>query len=160
MHADYEDIRSLIAAEPKWWDENGVPRYCDFHPKAAADIYAREVCLLLIECQNCRREFRVAMSWSLGNRVYDDPPPSELIPEDQLYYGDPPNIGCCPAGPTMSSVPKVVLEFWSRRHKQPYLAPDWQRVPELERKIDCGWDEDEPVFDTTGPLDAPEETPN
>jgi len=154
MNADYEDIRSLIAAEPKWFDEHAVPRYCDFHPQQAADIYAREVCLLLVVCQCCRREFHVAMSWSLSNRSRDEPRLSEQIPKDHIHYGDPPNVSCCASGPTMNSIPREVLQFWSRQ-TAPYLPPEWQRVPELERKIDCGWDDDEPVFDDTDEVETP-----
>ena len=42
MNTEYDDIRALIAEPPRWWDEFAVPRYCDFHPRRAANIYARE----------------------------------------------------------------------------------------------------------------------
>jgi hypothetical protein len=51
MNTEYDDIRALTAEPPKWWDEFAVPRYCDFRPRSAANIYAREAALLLIECQ-------------------------------------------------------------------------------------------------------------
>jgi len=28
----YDDIRSRIGDPIRWWDDNGVPRYCDFSP--------------------------------------------------------------------------------------------------------------------------------
>lgn len=37
---------------------------------------------------------------------------SDLIAACALEYGDPPNIECCAAGPSMSSVPRRVLEYW------------------------------------------------
>jgi len=29
----YDDIRSRIKDAIRWWDDNGVPRYCDFSPE-------------------------------------------------------------------------------------------------------------------------------
>lgn len=52
-----------------------------------------------------------------------------------LHYGDPPNIHCCAAGPTMNSIPIRVLEYWSREN--PLL--DWQRDPALEVEITPEW---------------------
>ena len=142
MNTDYEDIRSLSPTEPKWFDENAVPRYCDFHPKEVADIYAREVCLLRIECQNCRHVFLVAMSWSIKDAAHKTPRLSDDIARNEIHYGDPPNINCCGGGPTMNSVPKAVLEFWSCE-----TPHHWERVPQLEHEIDCGWDNDDSVLD-------------
>ena len=119
MHHHYEDIRNRIAEEPKWWDEYAVPRYCDFHPSEIANIYANEVILMEIECQGCGYKFDVCMSWH--------PYMSEHTGFSQMLkfakernidwlpnYGDPPNIGCCPSGPTMSSTAVKILESWSR----------------------------------------------
>jgi hypothetical protein len=33
MLPSYDDIKSRIDDDPKWYDENGVPRYDDFHSK-------------------------------------------------------------------------------------------------------------------------------
>ena len=60
------------------------------------------------------------MSVSLATRALctgragdgDLPTLSERIRDMTIAYGDPPNIGCCPAGPTMNSVPRRVLEYW------------------------------------------------
>lgn len=135
MNHHYNDIRGLTTDEPQWWDENAVPRYCPFTPDATADIYAIEAVLLLIACQDCGHEFRVCMTTGsidvfLGRRscsLADD------ITSDEIHYGDPPNAGCCPAGPTMNSIPRRVLEFWER----PRI--DWVRRPDLEREIACEW---------------------
>ena len=31
------DITERIAETPKWWDENGAPRYMEFEPRRAAN---------------------------------------------------------------------------------------------------------------------------
>jgi hypothetical protein len=113
MHQYYEDIISKLG-NPIWWDEHAVPRYCEFSPEEVADIYAREVVYFLIECQNCGRMFRVAISNSGYDKKYEK---YSLIPhilEKSIGYGDPPNIRCCGAGPTMTSDNLCVLEFWHR----------------------------------------------
>jgi hypothetical protein len=60
------------------------------------------------------------------------------VEADEIHYGDPPNVECCPAGPTMNSVPLRVVEFWRRG-----VPRDWERVPELEVSIDVEWFRDE-----------------
>ena len=140
MHRDYQDIRSRIKEPPIWFDEHGVPRYCLFSPRECADIYARECLLMTISCQSCQTAFLVAMSWSKRPRWSPDgklwfpPALSEIIRDGELHYGDPPNISCCPAGPSMSSIPHTILEFWQQddHHK-------WKRIAELERPLDCDW---------------------
>jgi hypothetical protein len=134
MHENYEDIRGKISELPQWFDEHAVPRYCAFEPGRSADIYADEVVLAAITCQDCGHPFRVAFSQNSfdtyrrnGRRLADD------IREQTLHYGDPPNIGCCPAGPTMNSEPRRVLEYWHRPNF------DWQRDPALELKIEPDW---------------------
>jgi hypothetical protein len=47
------DITERIAETPKCSDENGVPRYGEFEPRRAANIYAVEVVLLDIACSMC-----------------------------------------------------------------------------------------------------------
>lgn len=136
MNHHYSDIRSLTADEPLWWDENAVPRYCEFAPRVTANIYAVSAVLLLIECQNCSREFKVCMT----NGPMDEYHGISLrrdIEADEIHYGDPPNAGCCPAGPTMNSVPRRVIEYWDLSDP----ATDPVRVAELERPIRCDWAE-------------------
>lgn len=145
----YNDIRSRIPETPKWWDEQGVPRYCDFAPNECADIYAHEVALVDIACQACGRRFDVAFSfddiiWRNGKPEKRERFTPETI--TNLHYGDPPNAGCCPAGPTMNCDDLRVKEFWRKGgdeftkpdEKNPNLRVclpgyfDWRRVPELE----------------------------
>lgn len=137
MNHHYIDIRDRIKESPKWWDEHAVPRYCDFSPDALANIYADECCLLVIKCQGCEFEFRVAMSldpldihkkFPLGMAVA----PLRLdIRAGHVHYGDPPNIGCCGAGPSMNSIPVRVEQYW-RRSVENW---QWVREPSLEIEI-------------------------
>jgi len=126
MNTEYDDIRALTPEPPKWWDEFAVPRYCDFHPRCVANIYAREAVLVLIECQACRTVFRVCMS--TRNRVLEGE-----IRDGSLHYGDPPNVRCCEPGPSMNCVDVRVLEYWSR---SPRL--DWTRDASLEIELQRG----------------------
>lgn len=140
MKHHYTDILSRIAEPPTWFDENGTPRYGAFHPSALPDIYAREACLLLIRCQNCGTEFQVGMSWSQSDAVLRKQPSlRSLIESGEIHYGDPPNMHCCPSGPTMNSVPVRVLEFWESDCRADNW---WLRVKgsPLECEIKCDWD--------------------
>lgn len=107
MNNEYFDIRDRIADPPKWWDEFAVPRYCDFVPRQAANIYASEAALVLIECQACGTSFRVCMS-GRGTQVADE------IRSGELHYGDPPNVQCCASGPSTNCVDIRVIEYWRR----------------------------------------------
>lgn len=131
MKHHYKDIRSRIKEEPKWWDENGVPRYCGFSPDETSNIYAREAVLLRIACQRCQQEFDVCLScFTLKEFLDETPSLKKRIEDESIHYGDPPNAGCCPAGPTMNSEPLRVLEYW---HKV-YL--EWERVHDLEVSLE------------------------
>lgn len=130
MNHHYKDIRDRIAETPQWWDEHAVPRYCAFTPNQVADIYAVEVALIEIACQNCGALFNVAWSrsvhrigWNEDGTVYVKE--SEPFDPQRFHYGDPPNAGCCDAGPTMNSIPRRVLESWRRSF-------EWIRQPDKE----------------------------
>lgn len=116
---------------PRWWDEHGVPRYCAPDPQKVANIYAREVAFVRIACQVCGREFLVAHSRYPGG----DSDPSALakrIADRELWYGDPPNVGCCAPGPTMNSVPLRVEQYWHRTgHRK-----EWER--DRNHEVDFG----------------------
>lgn len=162
MHHHYEDIRSRISEPPLWFDENAVPRYVEFTPDEVANIYADEVCLVHIDCQGCGVAFKVAFSRSKTDVIFKphSRPLEELILENELHYGDPPNVGCCAAGATMNSVPRRVLEYWVRCRgeteempgakgimvvKDPIDYMTWKRKSELERAIEPDWwDPEEP----------------
>lgn len=130
MNHHYFDIRSRIAEPPTWFDEHGVPRYCEFAPKECSNIYAREVALVRIACQGCGNGFQVCLSAGLGDVLL-----SKLVETRELHYGDPPNIDCCAAGPSMNSIPQRVLQFWRAAEFS------WHRVPELEVDITPDWAE-------------------
>lgn len=145
MNHDYNDIRSRIDAPVLWWDEHAVPRYCKFHPDKAADIYASEVMLCEIACQNCDRRFRVAFSWSFHGALtplllgeHDVKKAIRMARAASVvkgawagnwHYGDPPNVDCCSVGQTMNSVPIRVIEVWARdkmvwkRVRRPWAKP-------------------------------------
>lgn len=118
MNNHYYDILCRIDQKPLWFDENAVPRYCGFSPDELANIYADECCLALIQCQNCRAQFRVAFSISFSERLtekldLEDKVIQRAIESRSLHYGDPPNIQCCAAGPSMNSDMLAILEYWS-----------------------------------------------
>ncbi len=134
MKNPYSDIRDRIDELPQWWDENGVPRYCDFTADETADIYVDECVLMLIRCQNCGQEFHVCLSNNKSYSQYEgNSNLGELIKRKEIHYGDPPNIGCCPSGPTMNSVPVKILEYWTRHQLQ------WLRNESFEIDVLPSW---------------------
>jgi len=136
MHHHYNDIRSLILQDPAWWDENGVPRYGKFQPDKLSDIYATEAALVRICCQACHEEFDVAFSWSVirwlnqPSEIFPEAPIAEQIKAKTLHYGDPPNVGCCPSGPTMNCEDRYVLQYWRKK------SVEWVRDPGLEVSLE------------------------
>jgi hypothetical protein len=127
MHHHYDDITGRIKEPPLWYDENGVPRYCEFGPDEGASIYARQIALLEIACQACGERFMVAMSWtpSLCATDQHDWSLADLIQDGSIHYGDPPNADCCGIGASMNCEDLRVVEFWVRGIGK-------QRVPEME----------------------------
>ena len=158
MHQYYGDILERVSEQPQWFDEHAVPRFCAFSPQRLASIYAREAALVLIRCQSCNREFAVAFSeLNLRHALWSDDHKTkiktigDLIEEGSLHYGDPPNVRCCPAGPTMNSEPVRVLEYWYRpvvrgegiqpgtRRVTDLGAMTFKRDPTLERPLKRLW---------------------
>ena len=88
------------------------------------DIYANEVVLYKICCQDCRQKFLVE---SHSTRTFYPEYKEHLLSlhVDNLHYGDPPIHGGC-AGNTMNCIDLKVIEFWSR------INLDWVRRPEHE----------------------------
>ena len=132
MNTDYFDIRSRIPEPPKWYDEHAVPRYCECAPNKVANIYVDEAALVLIKCQACSTPFEVVFSrgreggWNVTSMLY------EQIEKKGLEYLDPPNIGCCASGPTMTSDSVRVLQYWSRLNG----ALEWKRDPRFEIEME------------------------
>ena len=141
MKRYYKDILTRIDSPPIWFDENAVPRYCAFDPSESASIYVAEVALAEITCQSCGRMFfQVAFSsLNMGSQKI-----AEAIRDRTLRYGDPPNVGCCSAGLAMNSVPRRVLEYWHRHHREfvkdhKILSREyhtWRRDPALEVSLE------------------------
>lgn len=123
MNHHYKDIRDAIPTPPLWWDENAVPRYCAFGPEEGANIYAEEIVLLKIRCQSCGRSFSVCMSSGTMDRARKRATLAEQVADKTIHYGDPPNVDCCPAGPTMNSEPDRVLQFWRRERFESVRDP-------------------------------------
>ncbi len=153
MFTHYGDILSRIAQPPRWFDEQGVPRYCDFAPDRIANIHAHECALLEIACQDCGQPFIVAIDQKGANEAIaivghntQWQKLAELVRSHRIQYSDPPNVGCCGADPSMTSVTKRVLEYWYR-WEETYTEPgstavyvrarsmDWKRDPSLEIEI-------------------------
>jgi hypothetical protein len=145
MHSYYEDIRSRIKDEPQWYDCHGVPRYDKFKPQDSPNIYAEEVVLIEISCQDCNRRFLVEMNWSMMEMVFNrhsesfstvmklwlkDPDRAKHFPP--VHYGDPPAHGC--VGDTMNCYDLRIVEFWKKDSFK------WSRVSEYE--IDLEKEED------------------
>lgn len=120
MHDSYRDIRGRIKDDPRWHDQNGVPRYDVFTPDQCPDIYAKTVVLLEIACQYCGKRFVVQMSYDIFARAAINP--------KNMHYGDPPSHGC--VGDTMNCDDLAVLEVW---HRDVF---DWERRQELEGAIE------------------------
>jgi len=130
MNHYYADILDRLG-NPSWWDEHAVPRYCDFAPDRCADIYAVEAVLLRIACQSCHRRFDVALTSHPRSISYPyDEKLSDKIRDGSIHYGDPPNIQCCAAGPTMNCFDLRVTEYWRQGANHA-----WERDSSLEIEL-------------------------
>ena len=142
MKARYRDILERIPEKPKWYDENGVPRYCTFSPKDCSSIYAYEVILLEIACQYCKEIFEVELFWEKIDALKTQKPgkPSKLLKEwldngkigfCPIHYGDPPQHNC-DVGNSMNCLDLRIKEFWTMGAK----SFTWVRVPDLEVELE------------------------
>jgi hypothetical protein len=126
MKTNFYDITSKLG-EPLWWNENGVPRYCEFNIDCITP-YSIECALVKIRCQSCHKEYVVSiirLPW------YDLDTIQDKILNKNLHYGDPPNTECCLSGCTMNSDTLEVLQYW-------YLNKnlEWMRDNKYEIKFD------------------------
>jgi len=122
MKPPYNDITDKLGA-PQWWDDNGTPRYCEPHPVHAPCIYAREVLFYVIKCQACQTAFTVCIT----GKIFQEKELLEYIKDHGIHYGDPPNFGCCAAGPTMSSDSIRVVSYWVKVNKD----MEWKELEEF-----------------------------
>lgn len=149
MHNNYRDILDRIAEAPSWFDDAAVPRYEPFAPTDLANIYADEAALAEVSCQNCGRLFRVALTGAFADRGFSL---SDSIRLGRVSYGDPPNVGCCDAGPAMTSDMRSVLEYWARNREVDF---GWRRDPMQEGPVPEGWiDPPDTVSDVNAALAA------
>lgn len=143
MKPIYTDILSRIAEEPQWFDRHGVPRYEPFAPQFISNIYARQAILLLIACQSCGREFLVEMSTTddgllgvIEDYIFGQDANLDLVSDERdaspVHYGDPPNVGCCPAGPTMNCIDIEIAEAWELNF---FGERRWVRRHDLEVSV-------------------------
>lgn len=128
MKPKYNDILSRISSVPLWYDNNGGPRFDTFRPDLCSNIYADEIILLKIQCQDCHEIFLVEIhnsksnsSQSLEYQVIHYK--SYII--NPIHYGDPPNHNDC-IGNTMNAESLQIVEFWKRDRC------DWVRNSEFE----------------------------
>lgn len=152
MLCAYKDIRSRIAESPTWFDEYGVPRYCHFTPGHVADIYADEVALVEIACQECGHRMMVAFSSSLIGAICrglgaepdgQEPTLADAIRAKAIHYGDPPCFECS-AGATMNCIDVRVVSYWRRGDR---ASERWVRDQSLEITLD---DPEDPQFPFVG----------
>lgn len=148
MNAYYQDIRSRIKEEPTWYDANGVPRYGPFNPDMSPNIYATEVILMEISCQDCSQKFLVEMNWSSMSQMFDrhaepffgrmkhwlnDKDKHEHFPP--IHYGDPPAHGC--VGDTMNCWDLRIVEFWQKGdYRNVGEMFRWKRISEYEVELE------------------------
>jgi hypothetical protein len=114
MLRSYSDILQKINEKPKWWDKNGTPRYCEFSPENF-DVYIDEAALIEIACQGCGEKFDVEITHEKYHPLEINKK-SLFDQTDSIGYGDPPRNNCCSAGPTMSSIPLQIKQFWKREN--------------------------------------------
>lgn len=120
MHCSYRDITAPLGA-PRWWDENAVPRYCDFHPDYLANIYGEEAALVALKCASCGVLLPCALSKSRFHVLGDG---SMFLASGGLrdaFYGDPPHHSCEGGGDSMTADIYHVIEKWTRREH------DWRK---------------------------------
>ena len=151
MLIEYEDIKSRINEEPKWYTNHGVPRYCDFSPRETG-VYVHYALLVEIQCQACHQPFLVGEGYNRENwnavmrkdekNYFND---IEKIVK-HYHYGDPPNHGCMGAGDTMNCDDIRFVEVWEQQYDtekrtsdngKEYTVltslPEWYRRTDLEK---------------------------
>lgn len=129
MFIQYDDIISKLG-EPLWFSKDGYPRYCKYIPSECG-VYHKFSALCLVKCQACGKEFKIGTAtnlidiWYRETQGHIDKNMTELekIRYVLEYSGDPPNVDCCAAGPTMTVEFVSFLEMWKINDK--YL---WEKM--------------------------------
>lgn len=151
MFNDFSDIRSRIDEEPSWYDDNGTPRYGEFHPDLISSIYATEVSLIDVMCSICFKRFSCAKyidisvlaDFAISNNgnptikkasigAWDEACDLDLIKYKYMckWDDDPPNhisdgchIGSCSLSMTLG-----VIQYWIKNQNYPVHIDDkWCR---------------------------------
>ncbi len=154
MLINYNDIKSRINEEPKWYTPQGVPRYCDFRPEETG-IYSKYALLVEIECQACRKRFMVGEGYTRENfnAIINGDEENFLNDLNKIlafyHYGDPPRHDCERGGETMNCHDIRFVEVWEQQYntetrKLPngeeytvLASPlEWVRRSELEKSCD------------------------
>jgi hypothetical protein len=117
MYPLYSDIRSKLGT-PKWHDQNGVPRYDDFHPSLLG-VYDKFAALFLVECQSCYSVFPCAIG--APDLLFKDKEVLKIetiedFIDNYVVWGDAPwhNDEYQCAGTTMSSDVTEILSAWRK----------------------------------------------
>jgi hypothetical protein len=149
MYPLYRDIREKLGI-PKWIDRNGVPRYSEFSPDQAAEIYCDWVALMEVECQCCQKVFLCANAASYSHRMIEKRYgvwPKANTPEEMLQYvegwGDAPwhdadgnecGFSSQCAGTTMTTDHEVI-KVWRRDYNsKDGEFPGWVEVPKADQQ--------------------------
>ncbi len=147
----YKDLKIRLGP-PVWYDRNAVPRYCEFSPEVAGQIYCDWVMLMEVKCQSCGKVFRCAQAfdfWAQQSQlVMQDKPQVENTVANAvnnlLGWGDAPwhdadgdecgfDSQC--AGTTMTTDVRG-LELWQKVRSEwvPVPLPEgcdkWDEVPQ------------------------------
>lgn len=110
MKPSYSDIIERAGA-PDWWSGDGVPRYGVFAPSKLG--YGQQAALFEVGCQACGRRFLVADIWDHLESDRDSLV-EQLQTSGEIWWGDPPNVNCCPPGGSMNAdfIRLLELHMW------------------------------------------------
>ena len=136
MNRHYDDLLTLADRKPSFFQQGGVPRWTAFQAGDSTSPYTVDCAIVEIACQLCDMRFHVLME--SGSR--DKQTILERIRAKSLWYLDPPNVGCCRGGTSMTSETVRVLEYWERAE-----TFQWKRNPEAEvafRRSQDPWTEE------------------
>lgn len=131
MYPLYKDLRTRLG-KPLWIDQHGVPRYDEFTPQDAAEIYNDFVLVMDVKCQSCGKMFKCVTSiakHSLWLKSTPVEPTTKNILSHLFGWGDAPwhtqhgdeddfNGQC--AGTAMST-DYVASEFWVRGKSREWI---------------------------------------